>query len=66
MKLKGVVELYDTVNKTTQSFQMSHANAIMSMKDNGGWIVKSEKMIYTKEYGIINKSDSRILRKAYK
>jgi len=66
MKLKGVVELYDTVNKATQSFQMSHANEIMAMRDNGGWIVKSEKMVYTKEYGIISRTDSRLSRKASK
>lgn len=66
MKLRGEVELYDTVNKTTQLFQLAHANAIMGMRDNGGWILKNEKLVYTKEYGIINRTDSRLSRKADK
>jgi len=66
LKGLGVVELYDSVNKTTQSFELAHANRIMAMKDNGGWLVKDSKLIYTNEYGIVKTTDTRLSKRTDK
>ena len=62
---KSNVVLVCNEHNIEREFNLAHAQRLLEMENNGGWTLPEDSIYtYTKEKGIINKSDKRDTSKA--